>query len=516
MSSPAPRPPSGVDETIVAPDGFAWSRRIALGGRTLRAHTARGTIVNALFQIAIASLTFARGFIVAAFLTRSDFGIWGILVVGLGTLSWLKGSAVSSKYVQQSHEDQEHAFRAAFTLELLLTATLALMMAVAVPVLALAYGQPRIIAPGLVLALVVVPVTALQTPQWVFYRSMDFLRQRALQAVDPVVGFVATVALAIAGAGYWSLVLGALAGALAGGLVTLRAAPYRFAWRYDRRALREYFAFSWPVAIAGATALVIAQSSLLIVNAVVGLAAVGALSLASQISNYTDGIDAIVTGTLYPAICAVQDRTELLFEAFVKSNRLALMWGVPFGAGVAVFAPEIVHFIIGERWRAAVGLLRIFGIAAASHQIGFNWTAFYNARGNTRPQARVNFMVMVSFLIAAIPLTIIDGLDGMGWAIAIMTAVGLAGRGFYLARLFSGFQMWRHMVRAIAPTVPAVGCVLIVRLLASPPHTLPAAIGEFSLYLLVTVVATWIFERDLLREVAGYVRGRTSTAPAVA
>ena len=35
------------------------------------------------------------------------------------------------------------------------------------------------------------------------------------------------------------------------------------------------------------------------------------------------------------------DRTELLFETFVKSNRLTLMWAVPFGAAVA--PPEPLH-----------------------------------------------------------------------------------------------------------------------------------------------------------------------------
>ena len=41
---------------------------------------------------------------------------------------------------------------------------------------------------------------------------------------------------------------------------------------------------------------------------------------------------------MYPAICAVQDRLELLRESFVKSNRLALMWAMPFGVGIALFA----------------------------------------------------------------------------------------------------------------------------------------------------------------------------------
>ena len=42
---------------------------------------------------------------------------------------------------------------------------------------------------------------------------MDFVRQRILESFQPIVTFVVTVALAVAGVGFWSLVIGTLAGA---------------------------------------------------------------------------------------------------------------------------------------------------------------------------------------------------------------------------------------------------------------------------------------------------------------
>ena len=37
--------------------------------------------------------------------------------------------------------------------------------------------------------------------------------------------------------------------------------------------------------------------------------------------SFTDSVDQLITGALYPAICAVRDRTEVLYESLVKSNR---------------------------------------------------------------------------------------------------------------------------------------------------------------------------------------------------
>ena len=109
--------------------------------------------------------------------------------------------------------------------------------------------------------------------------------------------------------------------------------------------------------------------------------------LASSISNYVNSVDGVVTETLYPAICAVRDHVDLLFEAFVKSNRLALMWGLPFGVGLALFASDLVRFGIGEQWHSGITLIAVFGIIAGISHIGFNWDAFYRARGNTKPIA---------------------------------------------------------------------------------------------------------------------------------
>jgi O-antigen/teichoic acid export membrane protein len=481
------------------------ARSIETDGRTLREHTARGTIINAGFLGAITTLGLLRGWVVAAFLSQSDYGIWGILLVGLGTLSWLKGSAISDKYVQQDDEDQELAFQRAFTLELMLIGALLVVVLIVLPILALVYNQPRVIAPGLVLAFVLMPAVGLQTPLWIFYRRMEFVRQRMLQAADPVTSFAVTVGLAAAGAGYWSLVLGSIAGSIAVAALSVRALPYKLKLRYDRGALRTYLSFSWPIFVSGLAGLIVAESSLLVGNAVLGIGAVGVITLASSIVSYTDQLDAIVTSTLYPAICAVKDRTDLLFESFVKSNRVALMWGMPFGLGLALFAPDIVHFGIGHRWQPAISLIQIFGLIAASHQVGFNWTAFYRARGETKPIMVTSVIVMALFVAAVIPLTIADGLEGFGIAMAISAAGSLVARGYYLVALFPAFAMVRHALRAVAPSIPAAGAVLAMRLLESGARTHADAIAEIAVYLAVTACATVAFERPLLREIARYV-----------
>jgi PST family polysaccharide transporter len=486
------------------------------GGRqqSLRTTAARGTLINAAFMVGLQTLGLLKGFVIAAFLTKSEYGVWGLLVISLGTLTWLKDVGISDKYVQQDEADQEAAFQKAFTIDLIANAALTALMLVALPLFALAYGQWEIVLPGL-LIIATIPITSLKTPGWVYYRQMRYARQRMLEASDPVVSLLVTIGLAVAGLGYWALIIGYVAGVCSGALCSVLVSPYRLRPRFDRKTGREYFSFSWPVFVASASGLMIPQLSMLAASRKLGLAGAGVITLAGTVGVYANKIDELVTWTLYPAICRVKDRTALLYEAFVKSNRLALMWGMPFGAGVAIFAEDLVHYGLGERWRPAVGILQVFGISAAINHIGFNWTAFFSARGQTRPMAVAGPVALAAFVLFALPLMLLYGLDGFGWGILAMTFVNLAVRGYFLSKMFHGFQILLHAGRAIAPTVPAVLITLAVRA-AVQTESLATSLAELALYLLVTVAATWFFERSLLREAVAYVRGQAQPSIATA
>ncbi len=469
-TDPSPIAPEGPAALLVEPAGDAPDPSAAAGSRggrfrfsgSLRVRAARGTLVNTGFLVSLMALNLIRAFVLAGLVSRSDYGLWGILVISLGTIMWLKQIGIGDKFIQQDEPDQEAAFQKAFTMELVLTSAFVGLVAVALPLVAAIYGSTQLILPGLVILGAFV-VAVFQAPLWVFYRRMEFGRQRLLQALDPVVAFVASVALGVAGAGYWAFVGGFFAGVAATTVGAVLSSPYRFGIRFDRATLRDYASFSWPLFVAGGAALIGAQAAFLTARWDLGIAAAGAMTLATSVTVFADRADTLITETLYPAVCAVKDRIEILAEAFVKSNRLALMWAVPFGAGLSLFASDLVRFGIGERWQPAVVVLQVVGIAAAVNHIGFNWTAFLRARGQTRPIAVASVAGMLAFLVVGVPLILAIGLPGFAIGLAAQTLGQLVVRAFYLQRLFKGFRYLAHIARAFLPTIPAVAVVLAVR-----------------------------------------------------
>src|SRR5919112_839382 len=193
----------GEPATPAQPSSDAARRRAELGAGGLRHRVARGTIVNAIFLVALNALALVQGILAARLLGAPEYGLWGMLLIVFGTLLFVATIGFDDKYVQQDHPDQQVAFEIAFTLQAILCAALTVVALIAVPVFSLLYAEPRILVPGLLTACAI-PVLALQTPTWVFYRRMDFARTRVLQAIAPIVTFVVAMPLAISGVGFWS------------------------------------------------------------------------------------------------------------------------------------------------------------------------------------------------------------------------------------------------------------------------------------------------------------------------
>ena len=489
-------------ETMVSPRELRFDE-----GRSLRATAARGTIINGAFLAGLSLLGMLKGFAVAALLSVDDYGVWGFLAAVLTSLLWLRQVGIVDKFIQQDESDQELAFQKAFTLEAIVTGVFVVVMLAAIPLLGRLYGQAEIVAPGLVLA-AAVPAIVLQAPLWIFLRQMQFLKQRALQSINPLVSLVVTIALAVTGFGYWSLVIGLVVGNWAAAAAAVIASPYRLRLRFDAATARRYVSFSWPLFVAGVSIVAMGLVPVLVAAKTLGLTGVGAIALANLIPIWARRASDVVTQTMYPGVCAVKDRSDLLLEAFTKSNRFGILWGAPVGAGLALFAPQLVEFVLGSKWEFAVGLLQAMGVITAVNQFAFNWTAFFRATGRTRPIAAASVVQAATICGIAVPLMVIGGLGGFALGMGIVTAIYLLVRIHYLLQFFPQLSMLGHALPAFAPTVAGAIAVLGARAAFGADAGIGQAIGELSLYALTVLTVTLLTSGPLVREAIGYVRNR--------
>jgi O-antigen/teichoic acid export membrane protein len=473
----------------------------------LRRRTVRGAVVTAAFLILIDGLTLLQGLVVTRLLGPRDIGLYGIVSVTVMTVIALKRVGIDEAFVQQerTEAEQEEEFQHAFTLELLLAAAFAVIVCILAPVVAAAYGDERLL--GLMLGVSYLPVAfALLAPLWVFFRRMDYRRQRSLQAIQPIVSFAVTVPLAATGFGVWSLVVGPLVGYVAAIAAGIRVSPYRLALRFDSDVARRYLRFSAPIFVALLATLVVQQGQVVAFEAYGGLAAAGYITLAATLTRYVDRADQIVTATIYPAVCAIQGRTRQLEELFAKSNRATLLYVLPFTAAVVLFAPDLVHVVLGDRWEPAVVLLQGLAAAGLVQHLGFNWFSFYRAHGDTVPPAIEAVVGAVAFLALAVPGLVAFGFEGFVAGRVLAAAVALAVRAVYVRRLLPGVRPLTIAGPAVWPVLVAVTAAGGLRLALWGGQRSPAqAIVEAAVFLGVYALVAMRREGELIAELrAGY------------
>lgn len=504
-------PAGGVDAGSAPLD----SVQLAFPRAQLRSRTVRGVLINALFMGGGEALVLAQGLIVTVLLGPRLIGLYGIVTTTAITVAALRRVGIDEAFVQQRESDQEAEFQRAFTLELIVGGAFSLVLLCAAPIVALAYGDGRLL--WLTAAVAYLPTAfALQAPTWIFFRRMDFLRVRALQALVPVVTFCVTVPLAAVGVGVWSLVIGPAAGNAVAVVAGIAVCPHRLALRYDRRVSARYLRFSWPVFAAAASLLLIGQGQMLAFTLHGGLRDAGYITLAVTLTRYADRADQIIATTIYPAICVVRDRIDTLREIFFTANRIALIWALPFCAGFILFSPDLVHFVLGHRWRPAIPLLEGLAGAAAIQQLGYNWFSFYRARGDSARQAVEAAVAAGAFLALAVPGLLALGVWGFVGGRLAGALLVLGVRRHYVARLL-GIELLAVAARGAAPIAAACGLVLAVRALAwSGPRVLPEAICELVLFLACSAALTWAAERGLVRELVAQLRAGRRPAEVVA
>ena len=213
----------------------------------LRGRTLRSFIVLAAQRVASLLVIAAGGIALARLLTPAEFGLYAIFsfVIGLGvTLSDL---GLGAALVQRRDLDPSVTLGTTFTLNLALASVLALGVVGLAPVVA-RWLDPAadVAAPLRCLALLIV-LASLRMPAAVLLeRRLAYLPLAIAETVDTVVFYTLAVAAALAGAGLWSFVLGALVARLANVAIVWSAAPARLRLAWRPRELAPVLRFGLP------------------------------------------------------------------------------------------------------------------------------------------------------------------------------------------------------------------------------------------------------------------------------
>ncbi|PYN43125.1 MAG: hypothetical protein DMD95_14805 [Candidatus Rokuibacteriota bacterium] len=448
-----------------------------LRGRTLRsflllgAQRVVGVVVTAGGSIALARL-----------LTPEVFGLYAILVFVITAGVRASELGLGAALIQRRDLDPAAGLGVAFTATFGLALALGAAIAAAAPLVARWPGvSSDVTAPVRWLALLVV-LSSLRMPAMVLLeRRLAYLPLTVAETADTVTFHAVAIAAAIAGAGLWSFVMGALAARVVNLVVLWGAARWRPTLRWSWRELAPVMKFG--ILFQGSILVAIAGDAVvpIFVTAWSGVTGVGFLNWAATLAFLPLQVVSIAGRVLFPALSSLQADRERFAEATARAlNRVTAVL-YPAAALLLAGADPVVRLIFGEAWLPAIPAVRCFCLSAI---IGGTSTIFVHALyslGRADIVFRLNLASAV--LLWLITLVLVPWLGFVGFAVA---SVSLACAGVSYTAL---------SVRRLAP----------VRVLPAVRVPLAASLGSAAV--LAALVGFWVHDLPSLLVAVGVSAG---------
>jgi lipopolysaccharide exporter len=289
---------------------------------------------------------------------------------------------------------------------------------------------------------------------------------------------------------YWALVVGLAVGNVGGFLLSYAMHPYRPRLNVSR--LREIWAFSKWLLVSGIGNYINRRMDEVIVGRISDAHTLGVYGVAAELGQLpTAEIGPPLMRAILPTLSNFKDDIERVRRVVLRALGGLNTITLPAAVGLALVAPQLVLALLGEKWVEAAPILAVFAVVGAI-KIGVGpLPSLLVLLGLSKLYARIMWMELGGFVVAALILVPVFGVMGLAYARIVAVIVNLVGY-FFLVRTKSGIT-----IRQISGVLwrPLIGIVILV----SAVMSVPAAIGDTWIGLLLKIVlgavayAVWIF-----------------------
>jgi O-antigen/teichoic acid export membrane protein len=307
--------------------------------------------------------------IIARLVGPEDFGIVAQAMVYIGIVGLLVDQGFSSALIQRKHVRPEMP-GVVVSVNVGVGALLTLSTIAIAPLWASFMHTPQLLLVLIALSPILVIRSIGITARAMLMRDMDFRTIGIADTASTIVGGVLGVAVALAGGGYWSVVVQTLVSDV---VYQVTQASLGARWRPNLqfRLLREIAGFS---ARAFAAGVLINSVSRNIDNLLIGrfqgpqaLAFYGLayrlLLLPVQLASTTVG------AVLFPAFAKVAHDKAALAAQMSRATRALATLSLPVMALLATATPQLVPVIFGSHWSPAIPITQVLAIAGALQAI---------------------------------------------------------------------------------------------------------------------------------------------------
>ncbi len=319
---------------------------------------------------AIAQVTqFGVSIVIARLLDPAALGLMGMIVVMTGFAASVADLGLGASIIQKQ-DIADRQLQTVFWLVAGLGAVFCALFALAAPLVAQFYDEPQLRSVTVAVATTFVVVSLAVVPNALLEKDLDFRARFRIEASAIVVSGVVAVALAVAGAGIWSLVAQVITSALTKTGAVYICSPWRPRLAFDGASIKELLAFGRSIVGFNSVVYWAQNFDKLIVGRTLGGAALGVYRLADQLMRMPlSNVTHITTAVMFPAMSALGDETAAQKRVYLRGNRMIALVTFPMMLGLGVLAEPAILAVYGEKWRGAIAMVEILCLAGLAQSV---------------------------------------------------------------------------------------------------------------------------------------------------
>jgi O-antigen/teichoic acid export membrane protein len=322
--------------------------------RAIRGASARICAQAASFIVRIGSLM-----VLARLLDPRDFGLVGMVTAVTGILDLFRDFGLSTASVQRA-EVTEEQYSTLFWVNLLVGGVLSVFALALAPILGAFYHQPQLFWITSVVALSFVLNAAGAQHSALLQRQMRFGALAVIDIVSLLLSTGLAIGMAVAGFGYWALVMNIVSRPLTFTLGMWLATKWIPGSPSRAIGIRSMIRFGGTITLNGIVLYIAFNFQQVLLGRFWGADALGIYGRASQLIGIpVDNLNSAVGVVAFAALSRIQDDPERFKRYFLKGYSLVVALTLPATIGCAIFSDDLIFVLLGPKWMDAAEIFRI-------------------------------------------------------------------------------------------------------------------------------------------------------------
>jgi len=412
---------------------------------------------------------------------------YAILVVGIVEL--FTHFAPDLAVLRERNADR-NSFDAAYSINVLRGAFVAIAIAITAPLVSTLYGLPDLLPVLLCIAFTSFLQGLENTGVLYFQKNLNFHYLFVLKFAPRLVATVATIILAWLLATYWALVIGVILHRLA--MISLSYIMHPFRPRWNPSSALQMLKFSGWLAVHNFIHGLAERLPAIVLARAANPASLAFFTTANELATLASTeIQAPARTALFPGLAKLSDDRSEVRNAIVNATALMVMFALPIPIGVALIAPKLIPLLLGDPWNPVVPMLQLLAVGGALTALGSN--GYFLLLIQNRPHSLVALSAIRLVLMTLTVFLLVPSQGPIGAALGMLITAAIC---LIVDYTFSYFVLKipflmcvRSLWRPIVSTVAMSFSVRYVQMLIGEPANHIAILAALALEIAVGILS---------------------------